>query len=326
MATKKDLVPKLSIQNVSNMLGISRQAVHSKLRKLGITCKKIGKTSYITHLEGKALFNFKFNKVCMAMQHIKGGVGKTTTADTIGDFYSVLGARVLKVDADLQKNLTFRYNIPDSILDNTPVLIDLINNNGTIKDAIIPVSEGIDLLPSRFENASIETPLSRDAINLSTILDQIFSPIKDSYDIIIFDCPAALGKLVTAITLFSDIVVCPVNPERFSISGLETLKKELIKIQTAYNREVSYKVFLNKYETTTKISKEEEGVRKIVGDLVESGHGYDQAVTKSQEIVNALEANKTIFNYTKKSEVRNDFIELAKQIINFDQLLNSSAS
>lgn len=311
--------PKLTIQDASHILNISRQAIHTKIKKNSIPCNKLSGISFITHNSARQLFNLRFQRKIIAVQHIKGGVGKTTTADTEGDFFSLIGAKVLKIDADFQKNLTSRYNIQEDRLNETPVLIDLINKKASIADAIINVSEGVDLLPSRFENAAIDSALSAEDMNLNTVLLDIIAPVLNNYDYIIFDCPAMLGKLVTAITLISDIILCPINPEKYSIEGLEILKKELLQLEEFYGKKINYKVFLNKFETSTKLSND-HNVIKLLEKEFASKSGYDQAVKRSQEIKNALQDMQTVFSYVKKSDVRQDFIDLGIQITNFANL------
>ena len=313
--------PKISIQDLSTLLGISRQAIHARLKKSNLECKKSGQIGYLTHNITKKLFNFTFPQINIAVQHIKGGVGKTTTTDTEGDFFSSLGAKLLKIDSDFQKNLTSRYAISKTQVDNMPVLIDLVNGNGSIKDSIIQVSEGVDLLPSRFENATIDSALSSPNIDLSTVFLKIFEPIRQNYDIIIFDCPAMLGKLVTAITLYSDLILCPINPERYSIEGLETLQTELKRISQSYDRNINYKVFLNKFESSTKLSNDNT-VINVLEHEINSGNGYDQAIIKSQEIINALQNGQNVFSYVKKSDVRSDFADLGKQVLGWNDSNN----
>lgn len=312
--------PNLSINDISSIMKLSRQAVHKKLSNLNILCHKKGKIGYLTHNQTKILFSHVEFKATIAVQHIKGGVGKTTSADALGDFFSLIGAKVLKVDADFQKNLTSRYGISTEDANNTPVLIDIVNGTGKITDSIIHVSEGVDLIPSRFENASIDSVLSKSKCSLDKILEKVFHPIKGNYDIIIFDCPAMLGKLVTAITLYSDLILCPLNPEKYSIEGLSTLQDELMRIELAYSSKINYKVFLNKFESSTKLSNS-GGIISILEKEISAGKGYDQAIKRSQEVKNALQNMQTVFSYVKKSDVREDFINLGMQIIDINKQL-----
>jgi len=259
-------------------------------------------------------------KIVIANQ--KGGVGKTTTSDYVGDCTSIMGAKVLKVDADFQMNLSIRHGISNDKANQVPVLIDLIHGNGSIEESIIPFSEGVDILPSRFENATIDSALTEKNLDLSTLFHKIFAPIEKNYDLIIIDCPAMLGKLVTAISLYVDMVVCPLNPEEYSIQGLETLKTELRNIEHNYGRAVEHKTYLNKFENNTILSN--ATVSTTITTEINQGHGYDVVVRSSQEIANALAERKTLFNYVKKSGVRDDFLNLTKKIVDFDKLLQQT--
>lgn len=311
--------PKLSISDLSCMVGMSRQLLHSKANRKNTKLSKSGKVSYVTHKTVKKILDFSFNKKVIAVQHIKGGVGKTTTSDHIGDAASLLGCKVLKIDADFQMNLSIRHGISDEDASKKPVLIDLIQGNGDITEAIIQVSEGVHLLPSRFENATIDTILTQKKANLDQILKDILSPIENDYDLIIFDCPAMLGKLVTAVSLYADMVICPLNPEEFSIKGLDTLKCELNSIEHNYGKKMIHKVFLNKFEGNKILSN--TTVSNTISSELDAGNGYDVVIRNSQEIINLQKEHKNLFSHIKKSQAREDFLMLTGKIIDLDDVI-----
>ena len=307
---------RITISEVSDTIGLSRQTIHSKLHKKGIRSLRSGKITYLTHKESRALFKPAFNLKKIAFHHIKGGVGKTTSTDHIGSCLSLLGARVLLIDADFQKNLTSRMNISSQMVDKTPVLVDLILDNGTVFDAILKIESGIDIIPSRFENATLDSVLTDNKIDLISILNQIIHPVEQYYDFILIDCPAMLGKLVTAVNLYANTIICPINPENHSIEGLETIKKEFINIEKRYCRNIHYKIYLNKFNGNTIISN--SVVANTIQKELKSGNAYDIVVRESQEINNALKEKKNMFHFSKKSDVKSDFINLTKRILKLD--------
>lgn len=321
MSTLSSNIPKLSITDISNIINQTRQAVHAKLNKKGIHTEKSGRSAYIAYATAKALLGLDFKKQTIALHHIKGGVGKTTSTDNIGDCANAMGARVLKIDADFQKNLTIRHNISKETIDERPVLIDLIHGNGTIEDSIIHIADGLDLIPSRFENANLDSALTANSSDLSTCLKDILAPVQNNYDLILIDCPAMLGKLMTAIALYADMIICPLNPEEFSIEGLETFKEELFNIKRSHQKEINYQTFLNKFEASTILSQ--MAVNDTISQEIKTGHGFDIVVKKSQEIPNHQREHTTLFTETSKSEVRDDFIALTKKILDFDDLFNT---
>ena len=74
----------------------------------------------------------------------KGGVSKTTTAQMLGTGLTKKGYKVLLIDADPQRNLTYTL---DAI--NTPNgLIDIFSGNQPIQECIYKTKQEVDLIPS----------------------------------------------------------------------------------------------------------------------------------------------------------------------------------
>lgn len=301
--------PKMPLSRVAEFLGISKQAAHKKLRSKGIICPKIGKNSYINFIIAQSLFAYPFKRMKIAVELVKGGTGKTTTVDNIGACANTYGARVLAIDADPQGNLTDSKGIDAEEL---PVLIDILNNDARIEDAIINVSPGLDIIPSRIENVILDNKIIFDKIPLDRLFNNLLSSVIDNYDLIIIDLPPTLGTVVTAATLFSDIVVAPLNPDKFSIKGLKILQEEIKKLEGHYEKKINYKCFLNKYSGNTILSGK-------AYDLLMSeemrGKVLQTAVRHTQEVPNLTDINKNLFTSIKTSLTKNDFDQVTCELL-----------
>lgn len=60
--------PKMPLGQVAEFLGISKQAVHKKLRAKKIICPKISKKSYINFEIARSLFSYPFKKIKVAVE------------------------------------------------------------------------------------------------------------------------------------------------------------------------------------------------------------------------------------------------------------------
>lgn len=304
------LEPKISISNAAKFLGISMQAVHNKLKAKNLECPKLGNKMFLTHSIARKLFELPFQKKNVTCQIVKGGVGKTTSIQNIAACASTYGARVLLIDIDPQGNLTDAYNIDP---EETPVLIDFLKDEATLKQAITPVSEGIDLVPSRIENVVTDNQLISSKRAVDKVFRQLVKPVRDDYDFVFIDCAPTICYTVTAAALFADVVLAPLNPDKFSAKGLKILKEEISLINERFETNVDYKVFLNKFSGNTILS--DKAIATILSDKSLNDHALQSVVRFAQEIPNVTDASRNMFSSLKKSQVRDDFNTLTCELL-----------
>lgn len=133
----------------------------------------------------------------IALANQKGGVGKTTTAASLGIGLSRQGKKVLLVDADAQGNLTqmLGWPQPDEL---SPTLADLMGKIITDQpvssgEGVLHHESGVDLLPANIELSALEVTLV-NAMSRETVMRQLLSTVQDRYDYALIDCMPSLGK------------------------------------------------------------------------------------------------------------------------------------
>lgn len=302
--------PKRSIAEVAEFLNVSTQAVHKQLRTKNINCEKIGNKSYLTFDTAKQIFNFKFKKKKIAVQIVKGGTGKTTTIDNIASCANTYGARVLIIDTDPQGNLTDANGID---AEEYPVLIDVIKGDAKIEDCIIKLSNGLDLISSRIENVILDNEIVNKRLPLDNLYNNILANVENNYDFILIDCPPTMGQAVTAATLYADVILAPLNPDKFSAKGLKILKHEIDTLNKNFNKNIIYRVYLNKFSGKTILS--DKAIMSLISDPELEGRVLSTTVQYAQEIPNVTDDNKNAFSTLKKSIVREDFDNLTRELL-----------
>ena len=163
----------------------------------------------------------------IALANQKGGVGKTTTAASLGIGLAQQGKKVLLVDADAQGNLTqmLGWRQPDEL---SPTLADLMTktvNEEPIApgEGILHHASGVDLVPANIELSGLEVTLV-NIMSRETVLRQYLSTLASAYDYAIIDCMPSLGMLTINALTAADSVIIPVQGQYLAAKGLEQLR------------------------------------------------------------------------------------------------------
>ena len=317
--TANDLIPKHSLKHLSSVLGITSQAIYKKIKTAGLPVPKTTNKSFLTHNIARKVLGFEFKRKKVSFHIVKGGTGKTATVFNVACAASAYGAKILAIDLDPQANLSDSFNVN---ADNMPVLLDILENHKKFKiqDSIISVTEGIDLLPSRIENATLDSFLTVKRTPINTLFDKLFAPIIDKYDFVLIDCPPAITHSTAAATLFVDTVVVPLNPDSHSSKGFSIIKEEIDNLNSEYANDTNYMVFLNKHNPKTLLSY--NAIQTTVADEAEKHCALTTIINQAQEIPNATGTKKSLFASLKKSNVREDFAALAREILEIKPVLS----
>lgn len=239
----------------------------------------------------------------------KGGVSKTTTAQMVGTGLTKKGYKVLLIDADPQRNLTYTL---DAI--NTPNgLIDIFSGNQPIQECIYKTKQEIDLIPSSVsligaDKQFIDT--GREYI-LKSELDKI----KNDYDFIIIDTPPTLGILTINALTTTDYVIIPMQADIFSIQGLTQLNKQIQVVKKYTNPNIKIGgVVLTKFSNRTILNRKlintiKNGVKEIDTKLYKTTIRESVAIRESQTLKN------NIFNTHPKSKVADDYNDFIEEIL-----------
>jgi chromosome partitioning protein len=299
--------------DAAKLKNVTTQAIHKELKAKSLESYKNNNRVYFKHNTAKKIFNHSFEKSIISFQIVKGGTGKTTITHAFAIRANLYGAKVLCIDLDQQGNLTQAFGVN---CDNSPVMVDIIDNTALMDKAIVNITSGLDILPSRIENAVLDNHLMLNKHPLDRVYKNIINTVIENYDLIVIDCPPALGQSVTAATLASDTIIFPLTPEKFSLSGLEISYKEINTINKRFNTSCNFKILLNKFDMRTALSS--EVLAKIMNHALFQKMTFNTFIRSCQDFPNMLYATTNIFSNTKSSAAKDDIDLLTKEILNLN--------
>ncbi len=191
-----------------------------------------------------------------AVANQKGGVGKTTTAVTLGGQCAARGERTLLVDLDPHGSLTsyFGYD-PESLPSGVYTLfrserLDAAQVNGLIRET---AEAGLSLLPASTALATLDRQLgARDGMGL--VVSRALAAVADRFDQVLIDCPPMLGVLMVNALAACDHLLIPVQTEFLAIKGLERMLHTLAMIERARSLKVPYTIVPTMFDRRTRAS------------------------------------------------------------------------
>ncbi len=311
----------MQIQDLAQVLQLSKSDLQNQMAGMGLP-KRISEKSTLSSalVRDLVLKNQRsYPGQVISFQMLKGGVAKTTSAFLLGTRLAQYGAKVLFIDLDQQANLSSALGFSNS---EAKVWVDLIEGKSQIDQLIQRIDENIDLIPSNLDNSVIDRVLMKTTRNWSMCVKGPLSRVKNQYDFVIIDLAPALSIINTAASIASDLVVLPVNPDRFSFVGLEKHLEEIVETEDEFGLSIQKKILFTKFDSREKLSQ------SYLQLLIEKYPNllFENYIRTSSEIKNSLENRKDIFSY--KNNLREDFDLLALEVLgwNSENLSNSVAA
>lgn len=286
----------MTLEDAARYLKRSPAWVMAECRDRGLEIEGSSNQVYFQHGSASALFQLNFNPKIFVFQILKGGTGKTSLAYEFAIRANLYGARVVCIDLDQQGNLTSAFN---QNAEENPVMIDVLAEGYGIHESLLSVTEGLDLLPSRIENALLDEVLRLKKFPLETVYANLFQQLKQYYDVIIVDCPPSLGQSVAASALSADQIITPIIPEKFALMGLKATHQSLEELELAYHCSLPYRIVLNKFETENLRSQQtlewlmhhEAYQDRLLKTKIRLSEDFPEAALKMQSIFDQIESS-----------------------------------
>ena len=261
-------------------------------------------------------------KEVLAVVNNKGGVGKTTTVQSLAAAIVRQNKqmRVLVIDLDPQCHLSILAGFNN---DSTPTIYDALRKGGAV-----PVyktnREGVYLAPASSDLQEVDSDLFRQ-MNPKRVLAKCFQqPIEDhtgdkltdmvsSFDYILIDCPPALSQTTFNAMGVATGLLVPVQMEGLSVNGLGNIIIAMKEVQNELNPNLELRGLL-----PTMVDARPKIVREFI-DYLRQSYGDNVCETmihRSVKMNEAQTSGKDIYQYKQWCNVANDYDALANELFN----------
>jgi chromosome partitioning protein len=213
----------------------------------------------------------------------KGGTGKTTAVRTLTDVFRRIELEVLPVDLDPQGNLSDYLDVdPDA----SPTVGDVLTGGAKPREAI---HGGI--IPANLGLAEAELSLG-GKMGRELALKKALREIKGEYDLVLIDCPPALGLLTVNALVASDYALLSAEAQYFAMQGVEQALEVIDLARENLNPELEWLgVMLNIADMRTRHSREAfESLRqhygeKLLNTTIRASIAYAESAERAQSIL-----------------------------------------
>jgi chromosome partitioning protein len=248
----------------------------------------------------------------IAVANQKGGVGKTTTSVNVAACLAATGQKILLIDLDPQANATSGVGLEKREGASAyPALL----GEGTLEASVVPTAyERLSVIPSEVDMCGAEVELSRVENHLHR-LKMALEPIVNSgqYDLILIDCPPALGVLTLNVFTATDWLLIPLQCEYYALEGISMINRVIGQLRDGGvnpNLEI-LGVVMTMFDGRTRLAAQVvQEVRQHFGDLV-----FDTLIPRTTRLAEAPSFGKPIIYYDKYSAGASAYEVLTEEIL-----------
>ncbi len=244
----------------------------------------------------------------MALANQKGGCGKTTTAVNLAAALASLGRRVLLIDSDPQGHATLALGLGERDFSLSTYDL-LLTSDILVEDARVEIAPRLHLVPAGVELSAIEPRLAgvdgrehrlRDTLRRSDL----------AYDIILIDCPPAVGMLTFNALLASGEVLVPVDASTYSRQAVDKLHETLEVLRERRGHELRVRLLLSNYDLRSRYAQAlRDDLAARCGDAL-----LTTIIHPTVRVREAAHRGVSVLEHDPRSRAARDFMDLAHEL------------
>lgn len=277
----------------------------------------------------------------LAFVNHKGGVGKTTTVQSLAAGLRRFGQgkfgedadgrkrlpRVLIIDLDPQACASFLFGWSETQNVGKPTVYDALVQQSNLP--VYQVRDGIYLAPADSKLISIEPFLNQRAMPRKALYKLLAKPLNEvvgteladegvttvteAFDYVLIDCPPAMSLLTYNALTAATSVVLPVQLEVLATKGIAEIINAIEETREDLNPDLDIRGLLMVMSNDqTNATKE---FKAYLGEKYQD-YMFDAYTRRDTKMVEAQAMRKDIFEYARYCRVGQDYENFTKEIIN----------
>lgn len=231
----------------------------------------------------------------VAIFNFKGGTGKTTTALNLGACLATQKRRVVVIDLDGQRTLSYGLGGDG----NAPTALDWLQNR--VVQPMATEVKNLCLIPGHLGLFQLQA--DRD----------LFTPALgrlEQFEICLLDCPPGLGVVASQAILSCDRLLIPAISEPAVLKGLS----EAVQLVREERPDVPIEVLRCRYRSRLAISRQAD-VILTAGQEELNYRLLDTMIPENVAIAEAIAPQQPVINYAPKSTGAKAYKQLAQECL-----------
>lgn len=245
----------------------------------------------------------------LAIANQKGGVGKTTTAISLGAALAVAERSTLLVDIDPQASSTKGLGLKPGPSGD---MYGVMSGEVALEDILLPTElEFLHVAPANRDLVGVELEIIGDS-GREHRLKGALAGVKGRFDYTLIDCPPSLGLLTVNALSAADAVLIPVQCEYLALEGVSDLVDTLQRIQASLNPGLDIEgILLTMFDERTNLS------RQVVADIRSffKEKVFKTIIPRNVRLGEAPSFGRPIILYDIRSKGAESYLNLAREVI-----------